>query len=621
MQTVETLNEGLRRAYKITIPARDIDARVDGEVKRIAPQMRMPGFRPGKVPANLVRKMHGPALQQQALETAVQEGVRKLMTEQRLRPAMQPSVNLEQGGEAGKDAVVTVEVETLPDVPAPQIGGLKLERLTAEPTDAEVDERLEQLAQGQKSYDPAPADHAAQPGDLVIMDYEGKVDGKPFEGGKGEGMSVEIGSGRLIPGFEDQLIGAKANEQRTLNVTFPEDYNVDYLKGRAATFEVTINEVQQPREAKADDAFAQAMGLEGIDQLRKLIRGQIEQELNGLTRTHMKRKLLDQLAATHDFPVPASMVEAEFNQIWQQLEHEAGHEADPEAARAEMEAEREDYRAIAERRVRLGLLLSEIGHANGVEVTPQEMNQLIAQAAQQYRPADREKFAEYIRQEPMAAAQLRAPLFEDKVVDFLFAKAEITDRVVSREDLQAEIEAEDGGHVHGPGCGHDHSHDHGHDHAHAPKAKKASGKKAKAADSAAEPEVTAEAPPAEGKPAKKSRAKKADAPADEPKAEAAPAGAEKPPKARSKKSDAPADEPKAEAAPAGAEKSAKARSKKSDAPADESKAEAAPAAAGKPAKARSKKAAAPAEAAPADAAPAAAEKPARKGRAKAKSAE
>ncbi len=554
MQTVETLNEGLRRAYKITIPARDIDERVDGEVKKIAPQMRMPGFRPGKVPANLVRKMHGPALQQQALETAVQEGVQKLMTEQRLRPAMQPSVNLEQGGEAGKDAVVTVEVETLPDVPAPQIDGLKLERLTAQPTDAEVDDRLEQLAQGQKSYDPAPADYAAQTGDLVIMDYEGKVGGKPFEGGKGEGMSVEIGSGRLIPGFEEQLIGAKANEQRTLNVTFPEDYNVDHLKGRAATFDVTINEVQQPREAKADDAFAQAMGLEGIDQLRQLIRGQIEQELNGLTRTHMKRKLLDQLAATHDFPVPASMVEAEFNQIWQQLEHEAGHEADPEAARAEMEAEREDYRAIAERRVRLGLLLSEIGHANGVEVTPQEMNQLIAQAAQQYRPADREKFAEYIRQEPMAAAQLRAPLFEDKVVDFLFAKAEISDRTVAREDLQAEIEAEDGGHVHGPGCGHDHSHDHEHDHA--PKPKKASGKKAKAAASASEPEVTAEAPPTEEKPAKKSRAKKGEAPTDEAPAEAAPAVAEKPARARSKKAAAPAQDPPVEATAAAAEKPA-----------------------------------------------------------------
>jgi trigger factor len=236
MQTVETLNEGLKRAYRITIPAEDINARVDGELKKVAPQIRMPGFRPGKVPANLVRKMHGPALQQQALETAVQEGVQKVLADNRIRPAMQPSVNLESGGQS-QDAIVTVEVEALPEIPAAQIDGLKLERLTAEVTDAEVDERLHELAKGQKSYDPAPADYAAQTGDLVIMDYEGKVDGEPFEGGKGEGMSVELGSGRLIPGFEDQLIGAKANEQRTLNVTFPTDYNVDYLKGRDATFE------------------------------------------------------------------------------------------------------------------------------------------------------------------------------------------------------------------------------------------------------------------------------------------------------------------------------------------------------------------------------------------------
>jgi trigger factor len=517
MQTVETLNEGLKRAYTITIPAKDIEARVDGELKKVAPQIRMPGFRPGKVPANLVRKMHGEALQQQALETAVQEGVQKLLADNKLRPAMQPAVELSPDHKPGKDAVVTVELETLPEIPAPKIEGLKLERLTVEADDAAVDKALEQIVAGQKSFDPAPAKHKAELGDLVIMDYEGKVDGEPFEGGKGEGMSVELGSGRLIPGFEDQLVGVKANDQKTLNVTFPEDYNVDYLKGKPATFDVTVTEVQQPREAKADDTFAQAMGLEGIDQLRGLLKGQIEQELNGLTRTHMKRKLLDQLAASHDFEVPPSMVEAEFKQIWAQLEHEASHEADPEAARKEMEAEREDYRKIAERRVRLGLLLSELGQANGVDITAQEMNQLIMQAAQQYRPADREKFIQYVRSEPMAAAQLRAPLFEDKVVDFLFSKAEITDRTVTREELEHEIEAEEG-HVHGPDCGHDHSHDA------KPKAKKAAAKKTEAkAESAEEKPAAKKAAPkkaaakkadevsADEKPAKKPAAKKASA--------------------------------------------------------------------------------------------------------------
>lgn len=499
MQTVETLNEGLKRAYTITIAAKDIDAKVDQELKTMAPRIRMPGFRPGKVPANLVRKMHGPALHQDALNSAVQEGVQKLLDEKKLRPATQPQVELKEGGEVGQDAVVDVALETLPDLPAPNIDDLKLERLTVEPEEAKVEEQLNQLVQGQKSYDPAPEGHKAETGDLVVMDFAGKVDGVAFEGGTGEGMSVEIGSGRLIPGFEDGLVGVGVGEERQLNVTFPDDYGVDTLKGKAATFDVKVTDLQRPRETQADDAFAQAMGLESIDQLRGLIKGQLEQELNGLTRTHMKRKLLDTLADRHDFPVPPSMVEAEFNQIWQQLEHEASHEADPEAARAEMEKERGDYQKIAERRVRLGLLLSEIGQQNGVAVSSQEMNQLIAQAAQQYRPQDRERFMQYVQQEPMAAAQLRAPLFEDKVVDFLFGKAEITDRAVTREQLEAEIEADVDGHVHGPGCGHDHDHDHGHDHGHdhaqeaapaKPKAKKA--KKA-APEAEAAPAVEADA--------------------------------------------------------------------------------------------------------------------------------
>ncbi len=501
MQTVETLNEGLKRAYRLTISAKDIDARVDEELKSLAPQVRMPGFRPGKVPTNLVRKMHGAQLEAQALQSAVQAGVQQLMSEQNIRPAMQPSVELTEGGQ-GKDAVVTVEVETLPDVPAAKIDGLKLERLTVPADEGAVDEAVTRLASGQKSFDPAPAKHKAEMGDLVVMDYLGTVDGEPFEGGKGEGMSVELGSGRLIPGFEDQLVGVKANDEKTVTVTFPADYPVDYLKGREAKFEVVVNEVQTAKPVKADDDFAKSMGLEGLDQLRQLMKGQVEQETGGLTRTHMKRQLLDQLAGAHDFPVPDSMVEAEFDQIWRQLQHEASHEADPAAALAEMEAEKGDYRNIAERRVRLGLLLSDIGQKNGVEVNGQEMNQLIMQAAQQYRPEDRQKFVEYIQAEPMAAAQLRAPLFEDKVVDFLFGTAEISEREVTREALQAAVEAEDT-HVHGPGCGHDHGHDE------KPKKKAAAKKAAPAKAEAAEKPAKAEKAPAKKAAAKKAAAKKA----------------------------------------------------------------------------------------------------------------
>lgn len=298
----------------------------------------------------------------------------------------------------------------------------------------------------------------------------------------------------------------KKGEEKTIEVTFPEDYGAEHLAGKAATFDVTVKSILDGDKPKLDDEFAKSLGLEGLEQLNDLLKGQIEQEHNGLTRTHMKRKLLDQLAASHDFDVPPSMVEAEFEQIWAQLQHEAGHEEDPAAALAEMEAEKDDYRAIAVRRVRLGLLLSEIGQANGVTVSDQEMNRLIMQAAQQYGPQDRERFVQYVRQDAMAAAQLRAPLYEDKVVDYLFDKAEVTERTVTKEELEAAIEAEDGDlkpHVHGPDCGHDHDEK--------PKAKKAAPKKKAEAEDAP---VADEAPAAEEAAPKKAAPKKAAAKKD-----------------------------------------------------------------------------------------------------------
>jgi len=473
IKTVETENEGLKRAFMLTIPAEDIEARVEEEVKRIAPQVRMPGFRPGKVPPNLIRKMHGESLRGDALQGAVQDGVQKLLTEQNIRPALQPQVELNEGYEPGKDAEVKVSLEALPDVPAPAIDDLELERLTVEPEEKTVDEQIQQLASQSKRWEDAPKKHAATTGDLVVMDFEGEVDGKPFEGGKGEDMSIELGSGRLIPGFEEQLVGAKAGESREVTVTFPEEYPVENLKKKDATFAVTVKGVKTSGETKIDDEFAKTLGLTDLNQLKGLIRDQQTQELNGLTRTHMKRQLLDQLAARHDFPVPQTMVDAEYQNIIAQLQHEASHEEDPKAALAEIEQDADEYRRIAERRVRLGLLLSEIGAANGVDVTEQEMNRLIMQAASQYQGKDRETFIRYIQQEPMAAAQLRAPLYEDKVVDFLFARSKITDRKATREELETDLESEEG-HVHGPGCGHDHAHD-------KPKAKKAPSKSKKVA--------------------------------------------------------------------------------------------------------------------------------------------
>ena len=511
MQTVETLNEGLKRAYTLKIAAKDIDIKVDAELKRVAPQVRMPGFRPGKVPANLVRKMHGPALMQDALNSSIQEGIQSLIAEQKLRPAIQPSVSLDDGYELGQDAEVKVELEVLPDVPTPAIDSIRLERLTVPADEATVQAQLQKFADQQKRWEDAKPAYKAKMGDLVVLDFVGKVDGLAFDGGTGEDMSVELGSGRLIPGFEDQVVGVKAGDERQINVTFPADYPAKDLADKAATFDLTIKTVKTAGETKIDDELATSLGLESLEQLTGLLKGQIEQELNGLTRTHMKRKLLDHLAHGHDFPVPPTMVEAEFGQIWSQLEHEATHEEDPAAALAEMEAERDDYHAIAERRVRLGLLLSEIGQANGVEVSQQEMSRLVAQAAQQYSPEDRKRFIEYVQAEPMAAAQLRAPLYEDKVVDWLFEKAEISDREVTREELEAAIESEDGFDTG--------THHHDHDN-HKPKAKKTAAKKAEPADAEAKPKKAAAKkaePEAEiaAEPAKKPAAKKAAKPAAE----------------------------------------------------------------------------------------------------------
>jgi trigger factor len=510
IKTVETENEGLKRAFMLTIPAKDIEARVNEEVKRIAPQVRMPGFRPGKVPPNLIKKMHGDALQRDALNGAVQDGVQQLLEEKKVRPALQPEVVLDDKYEPGKDAEVSVRLEALPDVPPANIDGLKIERLTVDADEAAVNEQIEQLAGSAKNWTDAPKKHAAARGDLVVMDFEGKIGGTPFEGGKAEGMSVELGSGQLIPGFEDGLVGAKAGDSREVKVKFPADYQAETLKGKDATFDVKVTAVKTAGKTKVDDDFAKSLGLQDLEQLKGLIRDQQGQELNGLTRTHMKRQLLDQLAARHDFPVPESMVDAEFQNIMNQLRHEASHEEDPKAALDEIEKESKEYRRIAERRVRLGLLLSEIGAGNGIQVSEQEMRTVIAQAASQYQGQDRERFLQLIQQEPMFAAQLRAPLYEDKVVDFLFSKAEITDRSATRAQLEADLEAEEG-HVHGPGCGHDHA---------APaKAKKPAAKKgkteaqepAKGAVEKASAKPKAAKPVKDAAPAAKAEAKKAPA--------------------------------------------------------------------------------------------------------------
>ncbi len=520
MEIKETTNEGLKRAYTVTIPASEIETRIAGEVKKIAPQVRMPGFRPGKVPANLVRKMHGEQLHSQAVNDVIRELVDGLMKDKELRPAMQPKIDLGQGYEEGKDAKLTIELEVLPTVEAPDMDGLKIERLVVPVTDKQVDESLQSIAGQNKSYKDAAKTKKAADGDQLIIDFVGRVDGTEFEGGKAEGAPLVLGSGTFIPGFEEQLKGAKTGDEKTIKVTFPEEYQAENLAGKEAEFDVTVQAVKTETDTKVDEEFAKNLGLDSLDKLKELLRGQLEQETSGLTRTQMKRQLLDKLAAGHDFAVPQGMVDAEFEQIWAQLQQEAANSEDAAASLKEIEAEKDDYRSIAERRVRLGLLLSEIGQKNGVEVSGQEMSMLIQQAAQQYRAEDRERFMDYIQQEPMAAAQLRAPLYEDKVVDFLFEKAEISEREVTREELEAAIEADEDAEAEAAKKK-------------APAKKKAAAKKApaKKADDQKPAAKKAPAKKADDKPAKKAPAKEAaakkpaakKAPAKKPAAKKAPA--------------------------------------------------------------------------------------------------
>jgi trigger factor len=437
MKITETLNIGLKREYAVVIAAAELDRKLDEQVADAAKKIRMPGFRPGKVPLNLVKKMHGKAMTGQVLEAAINEGSQKVITDNKLRPALQPKVDVVKYEEAS-DLEFKMELEILPDVPAVSFDGLKLEKLIVPVADAQVDEALTKLAEQQKNFEAADAKHKSKNGDALIIDFLGKLDGVPFEGGKGEAVQLELGSNMFIPGFEEQLVGSKAGDAKTITVTFPENYQAENLKGKAATFDVIVKEVKTAKPVVINEEMATNFGLESLDKLKELLKAQIEREHDGLTRTYLKRKLLDGLAGDHDFEVPGSMVDAEFQQIWTQLEQEIGDDA---AEKAKLEDEKDDYRAIAERRVRLGLILSDVGQKANIQITQPEMSRLITQEAMKYRGQE-QQVMKFFQENAMAAAQLRAPLYEEKVVDHILTLVETSERTVSKDELEAAIQDE-----------------------------------------------------------------------------------------------------------------------------------------------------------------------------------
>jgi trigger factor len=443
MQITETNAEGLRHEFMVVVGADDIERRVQDRLNDIGRSVRLPGFRPGKVPLSVLRKRYGSSVMGEVLEHVVNDSSSTAMRERNLRPALQPQVEIVSFDE-GKDLSYKMAVEVLPEIQPMNFSELQLERLKPEVPDQEIDQALERIARQQRKSE--PADRPAAKGDLVVIDFAGSIDGTEFPGGSAKDYTLELGSGAFIPGFEDQLVGAKAGEQRTVEVTFPADYGAPDLAGKAAQFAVTVKEVRAVTPQPIDDSLAEAVGMENLEGLRQAVRERIERDYAGLARQHLKRALLDQLAERHHFPVPQGMVDIELDTIWKQFE--AQRERARQSGTAPEEGGKSDdeikaeYRPIAERRVRLGLLLSEVGRKNNITVSQEELNRALVDEARRF-PGQERQVIEYYRKNPSAADGLRAPIYEDKVVDFVLEMAQVTERGVSPAELMAEAEKDD----------------------------------------------------------------------------------------------------------------------------------------------------------------------------------
>lgn len=443
MQVVEKSTEGLSRVIAVTIPASELNAKLDAKLKEVGPQLRLKGFRPGKVPAGYVKKTFGRDLMGEIINTELNETSQKALDEAKLRPAAPAEMKLVSDMDkviAGQeDLSYEMELEVMPDFTPVDPATLKLSRPTYEASDADLDEALKELASQAKSYEDKKGKAVkAVEGDQLTIDFLGKLDGEPFEGGAAEDADLVIGSGRFIPGFEEQLTGAKVGEEKTIEVTFPADYQAAHLAGKLATFDIKVKAIKAEVEGKVDEDFAKRIGLESLDKLKELLRSNLNQQYAGAARFKQKRALLDQLDAAHSFDLPPKMVEAEFNGIWQQVEADkaAGQLPEEDAKKSDDELKAE-YRKIAERRVRLGLVLAEIGRANNVQVNDNELNAAIMQEARNY-PGQERQVLDFYRQNPNAAAQMRAPIYEEKVVDLIFDKAEVTDAPISKDELLKE---------------------------------------------------------------------------------------------------------------------------------------------------------------------------------------
>ena len=441
MQVTETLSEGLKRGFTVVVPSTDIEGKHSAKLAELSKQVRLPGFRPGKVPERIVRQRYGTAVLAEVVEDSVNEATQQVLSDRGLRAATQPKVDVKSADAALKavqDLEFTVEVELLPEITPPDFSTISLTRLKAEPSAEEIDKTLANLAQRQRSLDPVEEPRPAAKGDFLTVDYTGRIDGTPFPGGAGTDVDIEVGGSGFIPGFTEQLEGMQPGEARTIDVSFPEGYATSNLAGKAAQFEIVAKALKTASVPAIDDGLAEKLGFDTVDDLRGALTRQMQREFDQLTRMRIKRDLLDRLSKLADFAVPPSMADAEFGEIWQRVEadRKTGQE-DAEDKGKDEETLRSEYRAIAERRVRLGLLLAEVGRSQGVTVTAEEMTQAMRAEAMRY-PQQAVEVMEFFRKTPQAAERLRGPIFEDKVVDYILDQATIEERVVTSDELAAD---------------------------------------------------------------------------------------------------------------------------------------------------------------------------------------
>lgn len=441
MQVVETNSDSLLKDFKVTVAAADIEARIDSRLSEVGKDARIPGFRPGKAPASILKQRFGPSVRGEILEATLRESTQELLAERGLRPASQPQIDV-SAYEEGDDLEYAVSVELLPDIGDVDFSTVELERDKVTATDTEIDDTLRRLADQNKQSQTVEAKRAAKKGDIVLIDFIGNIDGVPFDGGAGTDIELSLGADQFIPGFEDQLIGSKAGQSLDVNVTFPEDYGSADLAGKDAVFNCEVKELRESIPTEINDEFATTLGLESLDALKAAIREQLDGEYAQFTREKAKRQLLDKLADQYDFDVPPRMLDAEFDQIWGQVEAAREKDTlDPEDLGKSEEELREQYRDIAARRVRLGLLLSHVGEANELTVTQEEVNRAIMEQARQM-PGQEQQVVEFYRTNTEAQASLQAPIFEDKVVNFILEMAAVTEREITPEQLRTETEAE-----------------------------------------------------------------------------------------------------------------------------------------------------------------------------------